>query len=119
MFEKLMQTIKSVFTTEPTTVTTPIVTPARTKTVVIEAPELAIAPIKYDKTPLSTFQVAAGYAALMKYREDKLLGKRNGATLESTFEELNRRLGTNKSTSNWARILKEYENTVFTHTAGV
>jgi 16S rRNA A1518/A1519 N6-dimethyltransferase RsmA/KsgA/DIM1 with predicted DNA glycosylase/AP lyase activity len=94
MLDKIINSIKSVFTREPEVVDAVVpITKSRKKT---------------DRSKLTSFQVAAGYAALMKYQQDKLAGNTTHATLEEMYAELNQRLGTNKSRSAWTVAITKY-----------
>jgi hypothetical protein len=100
MLHKIIKSVKSVFSKKPEVVDvelTTTVTKTRKET---------------DTSKLSDFQVAAGYAALMKYQQDKLLGKSAHSTLDAMYIELNQRLGTNKSRSAWTVAIKNYMNTI-------
>jgi hypothetical protein len=96
MLNKIMNSIKSVFSKEPE------VMDALVPTTTVKSRK------KTDRSKLTSFQVAAGYAALMKYQQDKLAGNATHATLEDMYAELNQRLGTNKSRSAWTVAITKY-----------
>jgi hypothetical protein len=103
MLHRFVKSIKSVFSKEPEVVSTE--TPITMTTAYKTRKEV-------DRSTLTSFQVAAGYAALMKYQQDKLLGKAIYDTLDDMYAELNQRLGTNKSRSAWTVAIKNYMNTI-------
>jgi hypothetical protein len=98
MLDKIINSIKSVFSKEPEVVDAIVPTTKSRK--------------KIDRSKLTSFQVAAGYAALMKYQQDKLAGNATHNTLEDMYAELNQRLSTNKSRSAWTVAITKYMRTL-------
>jgi hypothetical protein len=101
MLNKIINSIKSAFSKEPETVDAIVPTTSTIKQ-----------RKKVDRSKLTSFQVAAGYAALMKYQQDKLAGNAVHNTLEEMYAELNQRLGTNKSRSAWTVAITKYMRTL-------